>query len=126
MVKFNGVILNSEVDLNGNQLSSNSLKQIAKQLKDKPIGFEFNPSIPPTYGKITKGMFKQGKVLAEAEVDKPNHEVRMYIVPSFIVKKSHKEGAINVLDDVELLEISLTTQPADKHLTPINWNEDLV
>ena len=126
MIKFNDVILNSEVDLNGNQLSSNALRQVAKQLKGKLIGFEFNPSIPPTFGKVNKGIFKQGKVFAEAEVDKPSQEVRMYIVPSFIVKKFHKEGAINVLDDVDLLEMSLTTQPADKHLTPINWNEDLV
>lgn len=124
MVRFNGVILNGEVDLNGNQLSPNALKQVAKQLKDKPIGFEFNPSIPPTYGKIKRGMFKEGKVFAEAEVDKPNHEVRMYIVPSFIVRKSHKEGAITIFDDIDLLGMSLTTQPADKHLTPINWDED--
>jgi len=124
MVKFNGVIINSEVDLNGNQLSSNALKQITKQLKNKPIGFEFNPSIPPTYGTVKSAVFKQGKVIAEAEVDKPIQEVRMYLVPSFIVNKSHKEGAINVLDEVDLLEISLTTQPADKHLTPINWDED--
>uniref|UniRef100_A0A6M3IPL7 Putative structural protein n=1 Tax=viral metagenome TaxID=1070528 RepID=A0A6M3IPL7_9ZZZZ len=124
MVKFNGVILSGEVDLNGNQLSSNALKQVANQLKGKSIGFEFNPAIPPTYGKIKRGVFKEGKVFAEAEIDKPSHEVRMYIVPSFIVNKSHIEGAIRVFDDIDLLEMSFTTQPADKDLTPINWNED--
>ncbi len=47
----------------------------------------------------------------------------MYLVPGFIVKKSHKEGAITVFDDVDLLEMSITTQPIDKHLTLINWDE---
>jgi hypothetical protein len=121
MIKFEGVILNSEIDSNGNIISKECLKSIAKQIKNIPIGFEFNPSIPPIYGFVKRGKFKNNQVLVEAEVEKPLHEVKMYIVPSFKVNKTHLENGINVLDEVELLEMSLTTQPSDRHLDYIKW-----
>jgi len=121
MVEFTGVIARGDIDFNGNMCTPKALKQLTRQLKDKPIGFEFNPHIPPVYGKIRNAIFANGEVIVKADIEKPSHEVRMFIVPSFIVNKSHKDGNINVLDDIELMEVCLTSQPSDRYLTPIDW-----
>ena len=104
-----------KVDKNGNLVTRKAMVGALKGFKGCGVGYEFNPYFPPV-GKVTKAELIGNKVVIEAEIDTSFNE-KLAIVPSFTIKASHMESDTRVIDDVELIGLSLTSQPADDGVT---------
>lgn len=108
-------MVTDKVDSNGNLFTREAIKAAVKDFAGCPLGYEFNPNIPPI-GKVTKVVVIGNKVEIEAELDKSFNE-KLAIVPSFTIKAMHIEDGVRVIEDAELIDFSLTSQPADDNIT---------
>ena len=104
-----------KVDSNGNLFTKEAMEEAIKNFTGCPLGYEFNPHIP-SVGKVTMAEVVGNKVELEVEIDGSFNEV-LAIVPSFSVKTMHIEDGVRVIDDADLIEFSLTSQPADEGIT---------
>ena len=115
--KIKGIaMIADQVDANGNVFTAEALREAVLNFKSCGIGYEFNPHIPH-FGKVTKVELVDGKLVIEGEVDTAPFVEQLAVVPVFNVKKMHSEGITRVIDEAEIIEMSLTSQPADKEAT---------
>ena len=116
MKKLTGIgMVIGEVDSNGTLVTKEAAKEMVDKFKVCPLGYEFNPTIPPV-GKIIKAEIVGNNVEIEAELEGIFNE-KFAIVPSFIIKNMHIEDGYKVIDSAELISFSLTSQPADDDVT---------
>jgi len=117
--RMSSMVVN-QIDKNGNVFTEEALRNCLHSFTGARIGYNFNPNIPGM-GKVEKISLKNGMVIIQGylEIDEPFNE-SLAIVPSFISKKMHTEMGIRYIDDVELIEFSLTTQPADEDVDRID------
>lgn len=118
-------LVSGRIDAHGDILSKECLEKIATQAPGLSVLLNFDQTVPPL-GKITKAQVKGDRVEAEVELFefvehsmKTNH-FRVYIVPGMAILSSTQTEEGRLIEDVWLLEASLTTTPTDSHISPLS------
>ena len=121
--EFTGVVAHGGIDKNGIALTPAALRQLAQQAPGKPVD-DAPIGAPGTthIGKVVNADYdpEDGSVVVRAHVDVKGFTPPMFAVPHFIVRAQHFEAGVRIVEDMELLGLFLTNDPADAHLTPID------
>lgn len=107
-------------DLNGDCFTTEALKQIAEQCKNKPITYNFDLSKP--LGRIESGQVINDKVIINGSLDGKHSKFLndpYFVVPAFeAIEKEIVDGVIQV-SKLRLIEMGITKNPADINITPL-------
>ena len=117
--RFRVPIASTQPNADGEQFSADALAQMAEQIKGMPLHVNFDPNL--VVGQIAFGEIVGGELHIEGHI--ANYfRARggpVYAVPALEYHRTPNADGTYTIDQARIIGMSLTHQPADTHLTPI-------
>lgn len=125
-MKFRAMVATDKVDANGERFSRKALGQIMDTAVGKPLTVEFLHKLEGSFVEQAE-LDDNGQLFATGElgwVDLSGLMAKrdLYLVPGLRINATTDDGSDSI--GFKVIEMGLTTKPADPYLTPIEIYQD--
>lgn len=122
MNRYIGVLLTTHKDQNNNVFDHSVIEKLLEDQPEVPVRINFT-GYPIGKATLFRQDGQEDRLLVEFDIEYPNlDELGLYVVPGGhcdVRDLKTAEDGVRVITKYTLTELSLTSMPADQHLTKI-------